>query len=369
MSIFSLVVFLLILVVLIFVHELGHFAVAKWTGMKVEEFSLGFFKPHLFNKIIGETKYRVSLLLLGGYVKILGENDDENASTNPRAFGNRPYLSQMAVLVAGVVMNMLLAYALLTFLAFGKTTVAVDDVRYQSRITNPYMMIADVLLESPAYKAGLRGSATLLSLKANGKEIPLTSEDAVVAYLGTHPDTAYELRFKNRNQSEIITTTIAPVYGLVPDKKVLGVSFLRVGEVRIGFFEAFTVGFSQTVRFTKLTLGGFVTLVKDALHGKNVVTSLSGPIGIASMVGDAAQVGYQSVLLLTAFLSINLAVLNIMPFPALDGGQMLKITLEKVLRRKLQHMYSAWLNGIGFILLIGLLLAVSVQDIMKLFHP
>lgn len=380
MSLFTFILFILILTVLIFVHELGHFLAAKWVGMKVEEFSIGFFNPKLFSKKIGETEYSIRAFLLGGYVKILGENGAEGKdSSDPRAFSNRSYWSQVLVLIAGVTMNLILAYLLFVVNAFGVTTATTDNEDFRGRFTNERIIINEVLAGSPAANAGIKPGAQLLQLESKlftSQKIAPSSlfkpgmvikEEEVVAFIDKNKDLSLTITYQNPNGA-VSSTTLALVYGLVPEKKALGISILHVGDVHIGFFESFVVGAKQLYYYTALTLQGLYDLFANLFKGENVLKSLSGPVGIATLVGEASDVGYKSVILLMAFLSLNLAILNILPLPALDGGQLLKITIEKLMGRTLKESYSGWLNALGFFFLIGLLIAVTINDILKLFN-
>lgn len=367
MSIFTFILFILILTVLIFIHELGHFLAAKWVGMKVEEFSIGFFNPILYSKKIGDTQYSIRAMLLGGYVKILGENNGEGSTiTDPRAFSNRPWWQQAVVLVAGVTMNLALAYILFVITSFGLTTVASDHTDFKGRIINERIAIAEVMPNSPAASAGINAGAVLLEVKANGKKSSLNTEQDIIDFLAKNENAPIALTYQNRG-SEKASTTIALVYGLIEGKKAIGLSLQKVGDVHIGFFESFKVGGQQLVQYTILTFEGLYNLLKGAFKGDNVLNSLSGPVGIATLVGQASDIGYRSVLLLVAFLSLNLAILNILPLPALDGGQLVKVSIESLLRRKLKDTYSLWLNAVGFILLMGLLITVTIHDVFKLF--
>lgn len=367
MSIITFILFILILTVLIFIHELGHFLAAKWTGMKVEEFSIGFFNPVLYSKKVGETTYSIRAMLLGGYVKILGENEGEGSKvTDPRAFANRPWWAQFLTLIAGVTMNLILAYILFVATSYGLSTVTNDDPDFQGRIKNERMLIADVMPNSPARNAGIASGATLLEVRAGGQKASLATEGDVIAFLTRHENDAIRVTYQNRSFAPA-STTLALVYGLIPEKKALGLALEKVGDVHIGFFESFVIGAHNLVRYTELTLQGLYGLVANLFHGENVLNSLSGPVGIAKLVGQASDVGYRSVLLLMAFLSLNLAILNILPLPALDGGQIVKVSLEALFRRKLKDSYSQWLNAIGFIFLMGLLVIVTAHDIFKLF--
>jgi regulator of sigma E protease len=380
MSLFTFILFILILTVLIFVHELGHFLAAKWVGMKVEEFSIGFFNPKLFSKKIGETEYSIRAFLLGGYVKILGENGAEGKdSSDPRAFSNRSYWSQVLVLIAGVTMNLILAYLLFVVNAFGVTTATTDNEDFRGRFTNERIIINEVLAGSPAANAGIKPGAQLLQLESKlftSQKIAPSSlfkpgmvikEEEVIAFIDKNKDLSLTITYQNPNGA-VSSTTLALVYGLVPEKKALGISILHVGDVHIGFFESFVVGAKQLYHYTALTLQGLYDLFANLFKGENVLKSLSGPVGIATLVGEASDVGYKSVILLMAFLSLNLAILNILPLPALDGGQLLKITIEKLMGRTLKESYSGWLNALGFFFLIGLLIAVTINDILKLFN-
>jgi regulator of sigma E protease len=336
--------------------------------MKVEEFSIGFFNPVLYSKKIGDTVYSIRAMLFGGYVKILGENSGEGSEiTDKRAFSNRPWWQQAVVLVAGVAMNLALAYVLFVVTSYGLTTVTVDNEDFKGRIINERMAIADVMPNSPASSVGIHPGAVLLEVKSYGQKSSLKSEEDVVTFLSKHENDPIQVTYQNRG-SEISSTTLALVYGLIPDKKALGLALQRVGDVHIGFFESFKVGGQQLSQYTILTVEGLYNLVAKAFQGDNVLNSLSGPVGIAKLVGQASDIGYQSVLLLVAFLSLNLAILNILPLPALDGGQLVKITIEAVLRRKLRDSHSQWLNAIGFILLMALLITVTIHDVMKLFQ-
>lgn len=369
MSVITILLFLFILMALVFIHELGHFLVAKWTGMKVEEFSIGFFEPRLFVKKIGETEYSIRPFLLGGYVKIFGENDTENTK-DPRAFSNRPYWAKMATLVAGVTMNLILAYVLFVIISFGTTTVATDDSRFVGRMEHERIVIIDVTKESPAGSAGILPGAKLIELKSRGEKAKLADTTSTISFIGRHENDAITITYQNPNSSYIASTTLALVYGVFKDnleKKGLGIALEEVADVHVGFIESLSLGADQLSTYTGLTFSGLKTLLTSSFHGKNVLDSLSGPIGIASMVGQARSLGYESVLLLAAFLSLNLAVLNIMPLPALDGGQMVKVTIEAALRRKISGKYAGWVNAISFVLLIGLLVVVSINDVIKLF--
>lgn len=359
----SIILFLLILLVLVFVHELGHFAVAKWTGMRVDEFAFGF-PPRIWSKKVGETTYAVNALPLGGYVSIWGENGEPNdqAKTDPRAFGNRPWWAQLATLVAGVVMNMLLALVIFIMLSYGTVLVSPEDPQFGSRVTDPVLVVRDSQVEGPAYKAGVVPRSTIHTITSKGQKASLTSATSAVAFIERHSNDPITLTYTDPTGA-LASTTIAAVYGIVPDKKVIGLSFEIRGTVETSLLDAIILGARKTYVITTMTLSGLGGLIASIGQGESVINSLSGPWGVAKIVGETTEYGYEAVLTLVAFLSINLAIFNILPIPALDGGRMLVVLGETISRRKFPMKWMMAINSISFLLLILLLVVVTIKDI------
>lgn len=338
MSITAILLFIAILIVLVIVHEFGHFIVAKLTGMRVDEFAFGF-PPRLFSKKHGETIYAFNAIPLGGYVSIWGENGSdedkkENGATHhPRAFGNRPAWAQLLVLVAGVTMNMLLALFIFIFISYGEVRIATDD---------------------PV--------STILSLKSGSNSANLVTATSTVIFIEKNQNSPFLVKYKTPD-GIIHETTIAAVYGIIPDKKALGVALETIGTVKTTLGESIALGFERTITMTHLTCLGLADVVKSLFKGDNVMESLSGPVGIAKIVGETSDYGYGAVLMLVAILSINLAIFNILPLPALDGGRMVVVLIEAITRKKIPFKYYSWVNVLGFSLLILLLVMVTVHDL------
>jgi regulator of sigma E protease len=365
MSISSILLFVLILLVLVIVHEFGHFIVAKLTKMRVDEFAFGF-PPRIFGKKIGETTYAINALPLGGYVSILGENgsdeDKKLHEANPRAFGNRPWWAQLLVLLAGVTMNMVLALFLFIFISYGRITVSSDDVQFGSRITNDSIMVTDVSKESPAFRAGIIPGSTILKIISGGAQAPLITATSVINFIASHQNTPFTITYRTSTGKES-SVTIAAVYGIIPDKKALGIALEHVGTVTTNPLEAVQLGFEKTLDMTSLTVDGLLSVLTSAFKGESVLSSLSGPVGIAKIVGQTSQYGYRAVLTLVAVLSINLAIFNILPLPALDGGRIVVVLIETLVRRKIPTRYYSWVNVIGFVGLMIMLIVVTINDI------
>jgi regulator of sigma E protease len=355
--------FFVILLALVIVHELGHFVAAKATGMRVDEFAFGF-PPRLWSKKKGETTYSFNALPLGGYVSIYGENGepDDKAKHDPRAFGNRPWWAQLVTLVAGVVMNMLLAWVIFVTISFGSVRISVDDQEYGNRVTKPELVVVESSPESPAYKAGIIPGSVVTSIKVRTATFTGTNATSAVTFIRTHIDEPLTITYLLPNQG-LASTTVTGVYGLIPDRKALGISLDSIGYFKSNPVDAFVLGTERTYNMTLMTLDGLSMLVTSIGKGENVIDSLSGPIGIAKIVGQTSEYGVEAVLTLVAVLSINLAIFNILPLPALDGGRMIIVMGETITRRKFPHKYMAMLNGIGFVLLILLLIVVSIKDV------
>ena len=359
----SILLFIIILLALVFVHELGHFLVAKWTGMRVDEFAFGF-PPRLFSKKVAETEYSLNAIPLGGYVSIYGENGepDDKAKNDPRSFGNRPKHAQLLVLVAGVAMNMLFAWMIFIFTSYGNVSVDASDSLYAKRVTDKKIVVMDAHKDSPAERAGLITGTTILNLQSSGvKIIPKTSEE-VVNFVESHINESIRITFKKRN-GEIDDPVITGVYGIVPDKKVIGISLETIGTINTDAKEAVVFGTERLFNMTSMTFDGLKTLVTSIGRGENIIKSLSGPIGIAKMVGQTENYGYIALLNFIAVLSINLAIFNSLPLPALDGGRFIIVILETVTRKRFSMKWLNIANGASFALLILLLVLVTIKDI------
>lgn len=361
MSVSAIILFFIILLALVIVHEFGHFIVAKWVNMRVDEFAFGF-PPRVFSKKKGETVYAVNALPLGGYVSIWGENGepDDLAKTHPRAFGNRPKWAQLLVLVAGVTMNMILAFLLFVGVSYGKVEMNADDPLYGARAKDQHIMVVNTSPDSPG--AAIPLGSVITKVTSAGAQADIRNASSVIAFVEQHQNGSFAINYTTPG-GEKADTTISPVYGILPEKKALGLSLETVGYVRTSVLEAVKLGIERTRDTTVATFQGLGMLVSSIGGGQNVLSSLSGPIGIAKIVGQTSAYGVAAVLTLVAILSINLAVFNILPLPALDGGRIVVVLIEAVIRRKVSHKYYSWVNVAGFMALMLLLVVVTVHDI------
>lgn len=344
--------FIAALGVLVFVHELGHFLVAKRSGVRVERFSLGF-PPKLIGKKIGDTEYCISWIPLGGYVKMAGENpDEEKEKWEPFEFLGKPAWQRGLIVVAGPVMNFLLAILLFWGVVFfsGKEIVHYDKTT-----------IGIVGKGTPAEKSGLKKGDQIISV--NGVEVKNFNDMAQIIY--KQVEKPVTLKFKRGNQIlEVVVTTLKEKTQDETGKTIevgkIGVS-PEFTIVRLNIFQAFIEGVGTTVFITVESVKFLVRLFTGTASLKMV----GGPIFIARTAGETAKLGLASFFSFIALLSVNLSIINILPIPVLDGGHILFLGLEKLRGKPLSLKQRAIIQQIGLAFLLVLIIYVSYNDILR----
>lgn len=367
----SIILFLAVLFVLVLVHEWGHYITAKKTGMRVDEFAIGF-PPKLFGIKRGETAFNFNLFPIGGYVKIFGENAEEAAEMGAeprdpkdvgRAFGERPKWAQAVVLLAGITMNILFAWFLFSVTQMVGVPTAVEE---SAATEAAELYVAATLPGAPA-DGKLPVGAVVLGAEAKGVRLETPNASEFSAFVTTHAPAPVTVDYRFKDVTD--TVELTPVKGLVaaePEKYVVGTSLSLVEVQQKSFFDAIGSGFMTTVDGFLAISVGLATLIKEAFVGQADLTNIAGPVGIVGMVGDAAAFGIVPLLTFTAIISLNLAVVNLLPFPALDGGRLVFVMIEAVTRKQVPPQWTGWVNGVGFILLLLMMLAVTYNDISRL---
>jgi regulator of sigma E protease len=368
----TVIIFLIVLAVLIFVHELGHFLVARWCGIRVDAFAIGF-GPKIFSKKIGETTYGLNLIPFGGYVKIFGENPDDesiNGEDKARSFVHKSKLEQIAVLFAGIFFNFVFAWLLIMIAYTVGVTTPVDSYpEYKDRIVNPKIMITFVNPGSPAEKAGLKAGdviKTLTTSETNTLTGDGLSLDSIRKFINEYGENEVSVTYL-RHGGEESRVEARPVKGIVEDKYAIGIAMDNVATLRLPIHKAAVESFKFTQHAILATFGGLYDLIAGIFDGTSKLSSVTGPVGIAGLVGDAAKIGFAYLLMFTAIISINLGVINLVPFPALDGGRILFVIIEAIIRKPIKPVVANTLNAVGFGLLILLMIVVTYRDIVKLF--
>lgn len=354
--------FVLILGSLVLIHEFGHFITAKAAKIRVDEFGFGF-PPKLFGFKKGETEYTLNLLPFGGFVKIFGEDPTELPSEGEkkRSFIFKPKWVQMAVIVAGVFFNFIFAWLLFSITFMSGLEVPVS---YNAAATNPRLMITYVATNSPASESGLLSGDTILFLESKTRSLQEVTPQSVSEFISSSQGDITVLYKRN---DELKTITVSPREGVIPQKKAIGISLDVVGTMRLPFWLALKEGGKTTVELSQATFIGLTEFFGNLFSGRGDFSQISGPVGIASIVGDVSRLGLMHILSFAALLSINLGVINLLPFPALDGGRLLFLLIETVQRKPLKMSFVRAAHGAGFIFLILLMLIVTFYDIVRLF--
>lgn len=354
----TVIIFLIVLALLIFVHELGHFLVARACGIRVDAFALGF-GPKLFSKTVGETTYSLNLIPFGGYVKIFGENPDDeslNGEDKARSFVYKSSLEKIAVLFAGIFFNFVFA-CILVAVAFtiGAPTSIDSYPQYKDRMVDKNIVVIAIEKDSPAEKAGLKVGDSLL----------FNSTSEVKDLINSSKGNGVELSYKRGGF--VATTTIVAREGIVKDKFAIGISMDNVATLKLPINHAIVESFKFTTHAISETFVGIYSLIAGIFDGSSKLSSVTGPVGIAGVVGDAAKLGFTYLIMFTAIISINLGALNALPFPALDGGRVLFVVIEFIIRRPIKPAISNIINALGFGLLIIFMIIITYRDIANLF--
>ena len=347
-SLITLFWFIIILGAIVGIHEFGHFLFAKLSNTYVYEFSIGMGKKLFTHRKKGsETEFNIRLVPIGGFVSICGENaiEDENIPKD-RQLCNKSFLQRFSILFAGPAFNFIFAFILLF----------ISALIYGSISTKP--IIGNVMEGYPAYTAGLREGD--LIKKIDGKKV--NSWDAALLKIQTA--NGKELTFTIEENGQTKDIKVSPIIEEAED----GTKSYKYGISTNGTKErGFVKSLNYAISKTESLFGTMIETLKYLFTGRAKVNDLSGPVGIYSLVGQQAKAGLESIIYLTAYLSINVGALNLIPFPAFDGGRILFLIIEKITKKKIPPKVENMVNTIGFLAIIGLMIFVTFNDILRLF--
>lgn len=326
---------------LVLVHELGHFLTAKAVGMRVDEFAIGF-GPKLFSFKHGETLYSLRIIPLGGFNKIAGMDPDEEQ--DERSFNSKPILSRMLVIIAGSAMNLILPVFLflIVFLSAGIDTASDQPV------------IGSLLPDKPAAMAGLQPGDRVVEVN----DVPVQSWQEFVSLV--QQNTASQLKIEYLRGGTYHEIILTPEYDPRANRSVIGV-LPQVTHRQPGFFESLKLAVQQTVYIAASMLIGIVQMITG-----QVEADVAGPIGVAQMAGQVAQLGLIPLLQFAAFLSINLGLINLLPVPVLDGGHIVTLAVEGLRGKPLSRDSIQFIQMIGFALLMMLFILATFKDVARL---
>ncbi len=357
----TILIFFIVLSVLVLVHEYGHYITAKRAGAKVEEFGFGF-PPKIFSFTKNGTLFSVNAIPFGGFVKIFGESGEPKNEAG--SFTSLKVSQRAKIISAGVVMNVVLAFLLLSWgNLIGRPAVITAENEYLAQ--NIQIQIVNVAENSPASRAGLKGGDVVKSAGFNGAE---KSFSDVAEFRNFVEGVAgREVTMNIERGGESLSLNLTPRVNPPAEEGALGVALVKTGLIKSPWYLFLWQGLKDTMFMIGVIASALFLFFKTLILEGRVMGEIAGPIGIAFLTGEAYQMGLSYLINLVAILSINLAILNILPFPALDGGRLVFLAVEKIKGSPLSHKFENAVNAAGFALLLALMVFVTWQDIAKFF--
>ena len=354
--IFTLLVAFFSLVALLVLHELGHFVLAKKFGVKVEEFGLGY-PPRIIGKKIGETIYSLNLLPFGAFVRLSGE---EKAADGQSSFSSQKVWKR-ALIVFGGALSFWVVAAVLFSIVMGLVTPKEINDTSLGNFTNPKVQIVNVLADSPASKAGLKAGDTILTI--GGQAISKVSEvqGLTASYKGQ------EVALTIQRGADVFDVSLTPRVSPKAGEGPMGVGLIRTALMQYSCYQAPIEGLKLTGILTWLVIDGYGRAIVAVFKGAPTGVQLVGPVGVFSLLNQASAMGISYFLQFIAIISVHMALINLAPIPAVDGGKLLFLAIEKIRRRPVSEKVENRITAVFFMLLLGLMIFVTIKDIIRLF--
>lgn len=354
--ILNIVVFIIVLSILVLVHELGHFILAKLSGVLVEEFGFGI-PPRAIGKKIGETIYSLNWLPFGGFVRLHGEQTEEEITDKKRAFLNKSKKVRAAVSIAGVLMNFLLA--VVAFAVFYSATGIPTE-------TNK-VIVEGVADPSPAKEIGLAEGDVIKSVNS----VVVNNINQFVDLIDTNKGSEVKIDYVQKSTGSTVEKTIVPRLSPPNNEGPLGVAISNVEITYPPIYKRIYLGvyygFKDAIYWGGLIIGALGKLLMDLIHG-HISNDVTGPVGVYAITTEAAKLGLMPLVKFVGIFSVNLAIINILPLPALDGGRLFFIGVEAIFGKKVKPKLEATIHTVGLVVLIALLIAITVSDVRRLIQ-
>jgi len=359
----NILLFVFLLGFIVFVHEFCHFIAAKKANAKIEEFCIGF-PPRIYQTKKGKIRYSIGIIPWGGFVKILGEDPTEKQKKG--SFYTLSFWQRFWIILAGVISNFLLAIILFTIvfsLGYPKVIESEKDLKIAKDIS---IQIIYVEKNSPAEKAGLAVGDKILKMESKKEKIyPKEVKDVqnfTKKYLGQ------KITIEIKRKNKVLSLDVVPRKNIPKGQGPIGIMLEKTGIVKYSIIKSFILSFKISFNYTKLTFWGLGKLIKDAILGtKTPGIELTGPIGAGNFFSKIANLGLVYIINFAAIISLSLGIFNALPFPALDGGRLLFLLIEKIKRSPINPKIEKTVNQIGFCLLIILAIIIAIKDIRGLF--
>jgi regulator of sigma E protease len=379
----SLIVFIFILGLLVLIHEFGHFIVAKKNGILVEEFGFGF-PPRIWGIKKGETLYSINAIPLGGFVKVYGEEyHEENGKVDERlknrAFVNKKPWQKSAVIVAGVVMNLLLASAIYYGLLIGngfksEALPLIGDHKFAFGTAQKQVAVINVIKDSPAQKAGISQEDVVVRYEADNTTWKnINSAEELINTVKSSDGKVLKIELENIKNGTKKTVSVIPKYDEKAKRALMGVNMVDIVIIQYKTpIQKILSGFMHSYNMADYNFKAIGFLIATSFKAGNVAPvsqAVAGPVGIYAAVNDTVTTSGGKILInllnLTAMLSLSLAVMNILPFPALDGGRLVFIIYEWVTKKRVNEAVERYSNLLGFAILISMAILITISDVSK----
>ncbi len=360
----TILIVIAILVFLIVVHELGHFAAAKLFGVRVEEFGIGYPPRALLLGKRRGTEYTLNWIPFGGFVRLWGEHPEElGAPKGSGALSGAPRYAQAIILFSGVAMNAVAAWILFSGSLFAGVPQVVEPTLASGAAS---LYVSEVLQGSPASAAGLQVGDEIVSVR-DGEEEAALRPDALQEFTAERGGKDLSITYVRNGEAHAVD--VYPAHAVIAeqaDRPAIGLGLALVETKSLPLGESLVEGYRRTIYAFKTIGQGIVDMIDSAIHGNNALREVVGPVGLVSLVGDASKHGLGNVLSLAAFISVNLTLVNLLPIPALDGGRLAILGVEALLRRRAPRLAVQLVNALGVALIAFLMITVTYQDIGRL---
>lgn len=348
------------LIFLVVIHELGHFVLAKKFGVKVEEFGIGF-PPRLLGKKFGETLYSLNLLPFGAFVKIPGETE---LLDDPRSFSQKPIWQRCWIVLGGVISFWIIGVILLSIvMGLGFPSVISDEEK--GRLNNPEVQIIGVGPKSPAEMAGLRMGDVILKFKTGESVVEVSKVKQIQELIDS--SRGQEITLTIERGKKIFDASLTPRLSPPPGEGSMGVGLVRIATKSYPWYQAPWQGVLAAGKVTAGIVNGWVYAITKAIHRAPSGAQLMGPIGIFHLIAQMGELGAVYFIQFMAMIALYLALFNILPIPAVDGGKLMFLIIEAIRKKPLSQRIEQNVTAVFFALLIVLMVLVTIKDISKFF--
>lgn len=343
------------LIVLVSLHELGHFLTAKKFGVKIEEFGIGY-PPRLFGKKIGETIYSVNLLPFGAFVRI-----PEEETSEPSSFSNKPFWQKALIIFNGALVFWLVAVVLFSTVFLVGFPRVIED--FEINVKDPKVQISAISPDSPAQTAGLKAGDAIISLELSDGDLKLEVDKVSQVQDYTQAHKGQEIIMTIQRGKDVFNVNLTPRMSPPTGQGPLGIGLVRTALKSYPWYSACFQGFKTTIEMTWLTITAYAQAIVKLFKGVPTGLQTMGPVGIVGLLSQGAAMGLTYFLQMIALLSINVSLINLLPIPAFDGGKLMFLVIAAIRRKPVPRQIEEKITTVFFILLIVLMIFVSIRDV------